>query len=122
MLDLAAKNDDGYVSLRDISARQGISVKYLEQIVVQLTRAGLLKSSRGWQGGYKLARDASQYTPGDVIRAIEGKLAMVACLEDDSNACPRADSCPTLCFWSGLTRTLNDYLDGTTLKEMTRQE
>lgn len=118
MLDLAALDGEEYVSLRDIAARQEISAKYLEQIVRQLARAGLLHSSRGWQGGYRLARTPSEITPGDVVRAIEGKLAVVACLEDQPNACPRAAACPTLDFWDGLRRTMNAYLDGTTLKEM----
>lgn len=118
MLDLASAGEDEYVSLRDVAARQEISAKYLEQIVRKLTRAGLLESSRGWQGGYRLARDASEITPGDVVRAIEGRLSVVACLKDDSNPCPRAATCRTLDFWDGLRHVMNAYLDGTTLKAM----
>ena len=119
MLELADAGADGYVSLKDISGRQNISVKYLEQIVPQLARAGLVKSSRGSRGGYKLAKDAAQCTPGDVIRAIEGGIAVVACLEDCPNACERASSCRTLGFWEGMNEALTEYLDSMTLREMT---
>ncbi|MDR1536373.1 MAG: Rrf2 family transcriptional regulator [Planctomycetota bacterium] len=119
MLDLIINStQDSYVSLKDVSARQEISVKYLEQIVMQLTRAGLLKSSRGPQGGYMLARPASRYTPGDVIRCIEGRLAVVTCLESDPNPCRRAGFCSTLRFWQGLNQALNQYVDSMTLEEM----
>ncbi len=117
-LDLAAAGADEYVSLKDISERQDISVKYLEQIVPQLVRAGLLKSSRGARGGYRLAKDASRCTPGDVIRAVEGAIAVVACLEDCPNACERASFCRTLGFWGGMNALLTEYLDSMTLREM----
>ncbi len=122
MLDLVDAGADGYVSLKDVSGRQNISVKYLEQIVPQLVRAGLVKSSRGSRGGYKLGKDASRCTPGDVIRAIEGAVAVVACLEDCPNACERASSCRTLDFWEGMNKVLTAYLDGMTLKEMADPE
>lgn len=118
MLELADAGADECVSLKDVSGRQGISVKYLEQIVPQLARAGLVKSSRGARGGYKLAKDASCCTPGDVIRAIEGNIAVVACLGDCPNACERACSCRTLGFWEGMNSALTAYLDSTTLREM----
>jgi Rrf2 family protein len=118
MLDLTLNANSSYVSVKDISTRQEISIKYLEQIVMQLTRAGLLRSSRGPQGGYRLARSPSEYTPGDVIRAIEGDIAVVSCLETAPNPCPRAGFCSTVHFWEGLNRVLNDYIDSITLEEM----
>lgn len=118
MIDLARNRNDEYMSLREVSEHQDISVKYLEQIVAQLTRAGLLRSSRGPQGGYRLAKDASLYTPGEIVRAIEGNLSVVACLDCEPNVCTRADACPTLAFWEGLNKTINDYLDSMTLEEM----
>lgn len=120
MLDLADAEEDGHVSLKDVAGRQNISVKYLEQIVPQLVRAGLVKSSRGSKGGYKLGKPASRCTPGDVIRAIEGDIAVVACLGEYPNACARADSCRTLAFWEGMNAALAAYLDGTTLREMSK--
>ncbi|MDR3211088.1 MAG: Rrf2 family transcriptional regulator [Planctomycetota bacterium] len=118
MLDLVINVNDGFISLKDISRRQEISIKYLEQIVMQLTRSGLLRSSRGPQGGYKLARNPSEYTPGDVIRAIEGNIAVVVCLENEPNHCHRSSFCTTLEFWKGLNETLATYLDSTTLSAM----
>ncbi len=122
MLDLASVEQDGggeeYVSLKDVSRRQNISVKYLEQIVPQLVRAGLVKSFRGSRGGYKLAKDSSQCTPGDVIRAVEGPIAVIACLGDSPNTCGRASVCSTLGFWEGMNKVLTDYLDSVVLNEM----
>jgi Rrf2 family protein len=122
MLDLASVGEDEYVSLKDVSERQGISVKYLEQIAPQLARAGLVKSSRGSRGGYKIAKDASSCTPGDVIRAMEGSVAVVACLAECPNACERASGCRTLGFWEGMNAMLTAYLDGITLREMASRE
>lgn len=119
MLDVAANAGvDGCVSLKDAAERQEVSVKYLEQIVARLTRAGLLVSSRGSQGGYRLARDAADCTAGEIIRAAEGNLAPVACLAAGPNRCPRADRCDTLGFWSGLHEAINGYVDGVTLADM----
>jgi Rrf2 family protein len=122
MLDLADAGADAYVSLKDVSERQGISVKYLEQIVPQLVRAGLVKSFRGSRGGYRLAKGASCCTPGDVVRAVEGEIAVVACLGDSPNECARACSCRTLAFWEGMNAMLTEYLDGTTLGKIANPE
>ena len=98
MIDLAQHDAGGYIPLRDISKRQQISAKYLEQIVVQLSRAGFVISTRGAQGGYQLARHPSEYTVGDILRITEGSLAPVACLEHEPVDCPRVDECITLSF------------------------
>ena len=118
MFDIAQHSSGENVSIRDISKRQNISLKYLEQIVNMLSRAGLLKSQRGAQGGYKLTRKPEEYTVGDILRVTEGEMAPVACLEDEENHCPRAALCPTVKFWTGLYRTINDYLDGTTIADL----
>ena len=102
MIDLAQHDAAGYIPLRDISKRQEVSAKYLEQIVVQLSRAGLVTSTRGAQGGYQLARHPSEYTVGEILRITEGSLAPVACLAHDPVECPRAEDCITLGFWRGL--------------------
>ena len=86
MIDLAQHDAGGYIPLRDISRRQEISAKYLEQIVVQLSRAGFVTSTRGAQGGYQLARHPSEYTVGDILRITEGSLAPVACSMNRSTA------------------------------------
>ena len=94
MLDLAEYQKDGYISLKDIAARQNISKKYLEQIVPMLNKNGMLCANRGNMGGYRLAKQPAQYTIGDILRATEGSFAPVSCLEHETNACPRV--CNTL--------------------------
>lgn len=118
MLDIAQHSAEGNVSLKDVSKRQNISLKYLEQIVNMLCKAGLLKSQRGAQGGYKMFRKPAEYTIGDILRVTEGEMAPVSCLEDEVNQCPRANQCPTIRFWTGLYHTMNHYLDGTTLADL----
>lgn len=118
MIDLAQQESEDFVALKDIAERQEISVKYLEQIVTVLSRSGLIKSLRGSQGGYKLAKSPEQYKVGDILRAIEGSLAPVACLDDEENQCPRREICSTLSFWEGLYKAVNEYVDSVTLAEL----
>lgn len=118
MIDLAVHDNGKFIALKDVSERQQISIKYLEQIVTPLNRAGLLKSGRGAQGGYRLARLPSEYTAGDILRAIEGNFAPISCLEDDENQCENFDTCATVEFWDGLQRVVNEYLDSTTLYDL----
>lgn len=116
LLDLAEHRADGYISLKDIAARQEISKKYLEQIVSILNRPDILKTNRGYQGGYQLAKAPDQYTVGDILRITEGGLAPVACLEQDPVQCERSAKCATLPVWQGLYRVVNEYLDSITLQ------
>ena len=118
MLDLALYGNGTCISLRDISARQNVSVKYLEQIVVILARAGFVKSVRGPQGGYRLARPPKDYTAGEILRLIEGSLAPVPCLEDDTNSCPRSAECATVVLWSRLNQAISGVGDGMTLEDL----
>ena len=118
MLDLAQNRNKGFVALKDIADRQDISKKYLEQIVPILNRAGLLKTTRGYQGGYMLAKEPSNYTVGDILRITEGSLAPVACAEQNPVECERAHDCMTLPLWQGLYKTICDYLDGITLQDL----
>ena len=122
MLDLAENQHDGYVSLKDIAARQEISKKYLEQIVAMLNKPDILKTNRGYQGGYRLAKSPDKYTVGDVLRITEGGLAPVACLEQNPMQCDRADSCATLPVWQGLNKVINEYLDSITLQDILDQQ
>lgn len=117
MVDLAVHDQGAYIPLRDVSGRVGITVKYLEQIIALLNRAGFVVSSRGLGGGYRLARGTEQYTAGEILRAVEGSLAPVACL-DEPGACPRGGVCPTLPFWRGLDKAVNDYVDSVTLADL----
>ncbi len=118
LLDLAEHRDDGYVALKDIAERQNISKKYLEQIVPILNRTDILKTNRGYQGGYKLAKDPSQYTIGMVLRVTEGSLAPVPCVDQDPIECERCDECLTLPMWKGLNKVVNEYLDSITLQDL----
>lgn len=118
MLDLAMHDRGALIPLKDISARQGITVKYLEQVMTLLSRAGYVRSVRGAGGGYRLSREPSEYTAGDILRVAEGSLAPVACLEDSVNQCPRASECPTLGFWEGLSDVVNQYVDSITLEDL----
>ena len=122
MIDIAQHNTGEWISLKDISERQGISVKYLEQIVTNLTKSGLLISSRGAQGGYMLAKSPDKYTVGQILRAVEGNLAPVACLETDVNQCERLSICPTIGFWEGFYNVINNYVDSFTLQDLVNSQ
>ncbi len=122
MEQLAHQAKDEYTSLKEISACQSISLKYLEQIVTPLSRAGLVKSVRGSQGGYKLVKEPREYTAGEIIRAIEGPIATIPCLENEPNACPRCAECTTLAFWEGMDKLITGYMDGITLEEIARHK
>lgn len=118
MADLAQNGNGGYVALKDIAARQEISKKYLEQIVPLLTRADLLRTNRGFQGGYALAKPPEQYTVGEILRVTEGNLAPVTCLQFDENNCPRREKCQALSVWEGLYKVITEYLDSISLKDI----
>ena len=118
MLDLAQNQGDGYVALRDIAARQEISKKYLEQIIPLLNRVGLLQTTRGVQGGYRLTRRPEEYTVLDILEVTETGLSAVACLEKDAAKCPRSADCMTLPVWQGLDKIIRDYLGGITLQDV----
>lgn len=118
MLDIASHSDGGNVSLKDVSKRQNISLKYLEQIVNILSKAGLLRSQRGAQGGYKMMRKPEEYTMGDILRVTEGEISPLSCLEDEINQYTGLSNCPTIKFWTGLYDTINNYLDGTTIADL----
>ncbi len=118
MIDLAERPSEGYVPLKEIAERQGISEKYLEAIIKILVKAKLVSGVRGKGGGYKLTRAPEQYTVGSILRLAEDSLAPVACLEADADACPRAAACRTLPVWQGLDKVINDYLDKITLADL----
>lgn len=118
LIDVARNQGDGYVALKDIANRQNISKKYLEQIVAILNKPEILRTNRGYQGGYRLAKDASEYTVGDVLRLTEGGLAPVACLDCSPIQCERADQCETLYVWQGLADVINNYLDSITVQDI----
>ena len=118
LLDLAEHKNDGYIALKDIAARQNISKKYLEQIVPVLNRTDILNANRGFQGGYKLAKEPKEYTVGDILRLTEGSLSPIPCLDQTPNQCQRSTECITLPVWQGLKDVIADYLDNITLQDI----
>lgn len=118
MLDLAVMEQDGPVRVKDIAKRQGISIKYMEQIITILSKAGFVRSTRGPQGGYRLSKTPEEYTVGMILRLTEGSLAPVACLDDEPNLCDRQESCVTLKIWKELNDAINSVVDKYTLADL----
>lgn len=122
MLDIAEYQNDGYVPLKDSAKRQEISKKYLEQIVTIPGVSKMLEANRGKSGGYRLAKKPEEYTVGDVIRAAEGSLCPVTCLEENHSSCSRSATCSVLPVWKGLDDVINEYLDSVTLRDILDQK
>lgn len=117
MLDIATNDNGEPVRIKDIAARQEISVKYLEQIISILTKAGYVKSIRGPQGGYRLARQPKEYTVGMILRLTEGDLSTVACTDSDYQ-CPKRGDCVTVRIWREMDEAINSVIDKYTLEDM----
>ena len=117
MIDLAINNNGRYISLKEISQRQEISNKYLEQIISLLNKAGYLETARGNMGGYRLSKKPSEYKVGDILRATEGDLAPIYCLTEDGE-CDKKSNCKTYSFWQGLDNAINEYVDSKTLEDL----
>lgn len=116
--DMADHEHEGYVTLKDIAERQGISKKYLEQIAMTLAQGGVLNAARGHRGGYKLNGKPEDWTIYRILVIVEGSMAPVACLEGTDNPCARKDQCVTLPVWTGLDRVIREYLEQYTLKDL----
>lgn len=115
MIDIAKNQNDDYVSINSISQRQNISNKYLEQIVSKLSKANMLVTSRGAQGGYKLSRKPSEYKVGEILRTLEGELNTMDCTHGE---CPMKSGCSSFKFWDGLDKLINNYVDSYTLEDL----
>ena len=118
MLDLAEHDNGTYIPLKDIAVRQDISKKYLEIIVKELVRGGLLTAVSGKGGGYRLSRLPEDYTIGEIIELMEGSLAPVACLTDDAVPCSRAENCLTLPMWKEYYQLIHDFFYGKKLSDL----
>ena len=118
MIDLARNEGDGYISLSDIAERQNLSMKYLEIVVSMLNKGGLVKSLRGKNGGYHLARKPEEYNIGEILEITEGSLAPVECLKNGHMSCDKAGSCYTLPLWLGLDKVIDDYLGNISLQDL----
>ena len=122
LIDMAERQSEGYIPLKEIAERQEISEKYLESIVKVLVKGGVLTGLRGKGGGYRLNGAPDQYTAGDILRLTEGSLAPVACLEPGHGTCQRMAGCRTLSMWQGLSDVINGYLDQFTLADLVHVE
>ena len=118
MIDIASHQDGTLVPMKDVAKRQGLSLKYLEQILPALTKNGLLKGTQGKGGGYALTRTPEEYPVGEILRLTEKDLAPVSCLADGAEKCTRRSECKTIGFWEGLNKVMNDYFDSKTLKDL----
>ena len=122
MIDLAEHYSGNFFRLKDIVERQEISQKYLEGIMTDLSKAGLVEGQHGKGGGYKLNRAPADYSVGEILRITEGDLAPIACLEKDAPYCTRTQECRTLPMWRELYKLINDYFDGVSLADLMQGE
>ena len=118
MIALAKKGNENYVPLKEIAESEGISKKYLEIIVKELVGAKLLEGVSGKGGGYKLSKQPEEYTVAEILEATEGTLAVVACLSEGAQECPRAGACPTLPLWDEYNRMVHDFFTAKKLSDL----
>jgi Rrf2 family protein len=121
MVDLAIHNGEGPILLKDIARRQQLSERYLEQLILTLKAAGLVKSIRGAHGGFLLAKPPSEIRLGEIFQTLEGPLGLVECV-DDPMSCSRASSCGTRDVWQELKEGIVSILDSKTLLDLTDQQ
>ena len=118
LVDLAEHAGPGNITLREVAECQDISEKYLESIVKELVRAGILTAERGKGGGYRLGKEPEDIGVYEVLVLMEGTLAPVFCLEEGGKTCPRMADCRTLPLWQGLEQTIRSYLSGFTIRDL----
>lgn len=121
MIDLAEHDSGEFIPLKDISARQTISQKYLESIMTDLSKAGIVTGQHGKGGGYKLSRVPDSYYIGEILRVTEGDLAPIACLDKGAAPCDRSGECRTLPMWKKLYEVINDYFDSVKLSDLIKR-
>lgn len=123
ILDLAVHTEDEAVALSQVAERQGISINYLEQLIAKLKKSGIVNGIRGAQGGYVLARPAEEISVGDILRALEGDLSPVDCVDvkNNDNSCSKSDYCVTKYVWKRISDSINDAVDGIMLSELVEE-
>ncbi len=121
MIDLAEQNTNEYIAMKEIAERQEISLKYIEKVMPLLVRENFLEGVHGKGGGYRLTRKPHEYIVGDILRATEGSLAPVACLDCNAEKCDRAESCRTLPMWKELDSRITSYLDSVKLSDLMKK-
>ena len=118
LIDLAEHTDGGFIPMKEIAERQGISLKYLGQIIPVLSKNGFVEAVHGKGGGYRLLKSPAECRIGDILRLTEGDLAPVSCLECGAKPCERAFECRTYPMWTEFYRIVNNYFDGITLADV----
>lgn len=122
LLDLAQNQNDGYVAMKKVAERQGLSLKYIEKIMPVLSKNNYVEGVHGKGGGYRLSREPKDYRVGDILRLAEGDLAPVACLSCNAEKCDRADTCLTLPMWIEFHDMVNTYFNGITLADLMKND
>ena len=118
MIDIAMHQDEGHVPMKEVAKRQGLSLKYLEQILPPLAKNGLVEGVQGKGGGYRLTRDPREDKIGEILRLTEKDLAPVSCLSEGAPECERMSRCKTIAFWKGMDDVVNEYIDSKTLADL----
>lgn len=121
LIDLALYSESEAVSISSIAQRQGISERYLEQLMAKLRRAGLVVSMRGAQGGYQLARPADEISVGDVLRTLEGDLCAVQCTAQSDEGCQGADLCVTKYVWQRINESIEETVNAIMISQLVEE-
>ena len=122
IIELCSHGKDEFVPLNVIAENQDVSLKYLESIVALLVKAGLVEGLRGKKGGYRLTKDADEYSVGEILKLTEGTLAPVTCLEENAETCPRSAECKTLPMWEKLDTIFSNYLYSVKISDLLKPE
>lgn len=122
MIDIAEHSGGDFVPMKEVAARQEISLKYIERIMPLLTKENLVEGQHGKGGGYRLCRLPEDYSVGEILRATEGGLAPVACLECGAKPCSRAAECRTLPMWQKYYAMTNEFFDGISVADLMKNE
>ncbi len=121
MIDLAEQHQEGFIPLKDIVARQELSLKYLETIMTTLSKAGLIQGAHGKGGGYRLSRKPEEYKVSDILLVTEKSIVPASCAECVGENCPRKDDCRTLPLWEKVNDAVKDCFDGTTIADLMKK-
>lgn len=122
MIDLAEHVAGGYIPMKDVAQRQGISLKYMERIMPLLVKGKLVDAVQGKGGGYRLEKSPWDISVGEILRLTEGSLAPIACLEPDAPICPHVEECRTLSMWKGFQTMADAYFNGITIGDLMRAD
>lgn len=118
MIDLAEHMNGRYIPMKEVAARQELSLKYMTKIMQSLTKGGVIEGMHGKGGGYRLTRLPEEYPVGEILRLAEGTLAPVSCLGKEASACAKTEECRTIAMWEELDRRIAAYLDSVTISDL----